>query len=207
MLIVILRHLWSEVASQNIYQRIVAYLLVGAIQRTEGLLHQNSTIEAVGWVHANVAMVAVMVNVFSKVRKQDASATDVGLGILLHALQLLQIDALLTTFTGKLREGDDIAQRIEKQSLAGHAVASSTSHLLIVVLQTLRHVVVDDPAHITLVDAHAESDGGAYHLHTVVDEVLLRLVALQGSHASMIDGSVNVMNTQHLADLLRIGTA
>ena len=44
---------------------------------------------------------------------------------------------------------------------AGSAVASGAADLLVVGLDRRRHVGMDDEAHVRLVDAHAEGDGGA----------------------------------------------
>ena len=121
-----------------------------------------------------------MSSVFPEITEQDTAAADVGFSILLHALQLLYIDALLSAFRSKFSKQDEVREGIEEQSVAGQSVPSGTAYFLIETLDAFGQIVVNDPSYITLVDAHAESDCGAYYLYTVIDEIILCPVPFVG---------------------------
>ena len=51
---------------------------------------------------------------FSEITQQYATAADVRFGILLHPLQLLYIDALLSAVGSEFSEQNQVGQRIEQ---------------------------------------------------------------------------------------------
>ena len=60
---------------------------------------------------------------------------------------------------------------VPQQVAAGRiAIAAGAARLLIVSLDALGHVVMDDVAHVGLVDTHAKGVGGDHHLNVVVDK-------------------------------------
>ena len=63
--------------------------------------------------------------------------------------------------------------------MAGRAVAAGAADFLVVALDVFGQVVVNHPAHVALVDAHAEGDGGHDHLQVVLQKGFLRLAALR----------------------------
>ena len=66
------------------------------------------------------------------------------------------------------------------------AVAARAARLLIVAFEVARQVVVDHRAHVGLVDAHAEGDGGDQHRHLVADEARLIGRALLGGQPGVV---------------------
>ena len=126
-----------------------------------------------------------MVKALVEVVEQDAAAAHAALGKLLHALQFLHVDLDLSRLPRELLQGDHVAVGVEQQRFGRQAVTSCAPDFLVVTLDVARHVAVDDIAHVALVDAHAEGDGGAHHLHVVVDEVALHLLLLLDAHAGM----------------------
>ena len=84
------------------------------------------------------------------------------------------------------------------------AVSAGTSGLLIVALEALGYVVVDDIAHVGLVDTHAEGDSGHDDGEPLHEEVVLCLTARHGVHAGMVGTGVDVVGTQHLGQLLHL---
>ena len=66
---------------------------------------------------------------------------------------------------------------------------------------------MNDPANVRLVDTHPEGNGGAYHLHAVVDEILLCLVASRCTQSGVIDGRFYSMTEEHFGYFLRLVTA
>ena len=65
---------------------------------------------------------------------------------------------------------------------------------------------MNDPSYVRLVDPHTEGYGGAYHLHTVVDEIFLCLVACRRSQSGMINGGLHSVTKECIANFLRIVT-
>ena len=85
-----------------------------------------------------------------------------------HGIDLLRDDVL---------GGPDVACAEIENAARGLAVAAGASGFLVVALERLRQVVVHDPAHVGLVDAHAERDGGDDHLRVVANERILVVAA------------------------------
>ena len=65
---------------------------------------------------------------------------------------------------------NDVGQSVDHPGIRGQAVATGAARLLVIRLDALRHVEVRDEAHVRLVDAHAEGDGGHHHDGIVADE-------------------------------------
>jgi hypothetical protein len=74
--------------------------------------------------------------------------------------------------------GDDVLQAEQAERLGGQPVATCSAGLLVVALDVLGAVVVDHEAHVGLVDAHAERDGGHDDLDLVAQERVLHARAL-----------------------------
>ena len=97
----------------------------------------------------------------------------------------------------------DIGQRVEEDCVGRGSIAPRTTYLLIETLDALGHVVMDDPAHIALVDAHAEGNGGTDHEQLVVLEQLLCLIALQVGETSVVSSCLDAFFAQICRHLLR----
>src|SRR5690348_9431274 len=83
-------------------------------------------------------------------------------------------------------QGGDVASGGEERAARGAAVASGAAGLLSVGFERAGKLVVDDEAHIGLVYAHAEGDGGDDDASTSGDEVVLGGVALGALHAGVV---------------------
>ena len=143
-------------------------------------LHQYAPVETPGWIFTYIAIAAIVIHFLAEITQQDAPAADVGFAVPLHLFQFLQVHLALPALLGETSKHDQVAQRIEKQRVAPQAIPARPSDLLIIILDASRHVVMDDPAHVAFIDAHPESDRGAYHIHTVVDKVVLGFLAKRG---------------------------
>src|SRR5690606_7146770 len=129
-----------------------------------------------GAPRAHVAGRVARIHLLVEVREDRLMATAAGLD---HAEQL---DGALVLRPAHLRILDlaqealvqlHVGPRIEEGALARLAVAAGPAHLLIPRLHVLRHVTVDDEAHVGLVDAHAERDGRDHDGDPVLLERLL----------------------------------
>ena len=172
---------------ENIDEHREAHCTVDPDDRAHGFEGNDRAVHAFGRIETDVAVAAVMVHGLVEVAEEDAATAERRLGILLHTLELLGVDGLLTALIDEALEGDDVGVGIEHQGFGLHAVASGTPDLLIVALDVARHIVVDHPADIALVDTHSECHRGADNLHFAVDETVLRAVALLDGEAGMID--------------------
>ena len=74
---------------------------------------------------------------------------------------------------------DDVGEAVGHPRVRRQAVAAGAAGLLVVALDALRQVEMRDEAHVGLVDAHAEGDGGDHHDAVLALEA--RLVARRGS--------------------------
>ena len=81
------------------------------------------------------------------------------------------------------------------------AIAAGAARLLVVGLDALGHVVVDDVAHVGLVDAHAKGVGGNHHLDIVIDKGALTLTTGVVAHAGMVAANANAAGAQRLGKL------
>ena len=99
---------------------------------------------------------------------------------------------------------DDVLLAEEQHALRRLAVPPGAARLLIVGLHGAWHVVVDDEAHVALVDAHAEGVGGHHDLHPVVLEVLLAGTAFLVRKPRVVASGGEAVLPEPLADLLHI---
>ncbi len=81
-----------------------------------------------------------------------------------------------------------VAEAEEQQGLGRQAVAAAAPGLLVVALDALGQVEVHDEAHVALVDAHAEGDGGDHDEDVVAGEGVLDAAALVGGQAGVVGG-------------------
>ncbi len=88
----------------------------------------------------------------AEVAEQFTAPTARALRVMHHLLQLLARDFLF-----------HVAGAEQQQGLAGQPIASGAAGFLVIALNVFRQVVVDDEAHVGLVDAHAEGNRRAHH--------------------------------------------
>ena len=94
------------------------YLLLRPHNRRQSLLHQYSAVKPPWRILTNVAVVTVMIHRLAEIVEQDTSTAHLTLRILLHTLQFLVVDVLLSTLLRKLPQRDDVADLIEEHRLA-----------------------------------------------------------------------------------------
>ncbi len=122
-----------------------------------------------------------------------------------HPLELLARDLFLRLglLVDERVQLHHVARAEEEQAFARQPVAARAPGLLIVTLDVLRQIVVDDEPHVRLVDAHAERDCRANHLHLVAQELLLIQAAVIGLHARVIWRRLHAIFPQPLRHALR----
>ena len=110
-------------------------------------------------------------------------------GILaLYLVDFLKIHALEVFASKKQFADHHILGGEEKNAFSWFAVSSGTSGFLVVVFHALRHVVMDDEAHVGLVNSHTKGICGDDYLSTVVDEIILAFLADIVAHSSVVTG-------------------
>ena len=145
---------------------------------------------------------------FAEVAQDEGAQAFGRVAVVGHLLQAAEFVCLARGILGRdvdqvlLRH--DVLRREEQDAFARLAVASRASRLLIVRLDVFRHVVVDDEAHVRLVDAHAEGVRRDDRLHVVVEEVVLRLRALFVAESRMVGTHSEFFLLQEAAQGVRL---
>ena len=161
-----------------------------AVNAGEQFLRLGGGVVIFAWLEAVVARAAIWLRVGlgEVVQKLPASAGG-AVRISHHKPQLLAGDPLFVAvahFIDEVRLLRGIARAEEQEAVAGESIAAGTTGFLIVALDIFRQVVVNDPAHIGFVDAHAEGDGSADDARLVADEEFLVLRPLVVGEACVI---------------------
>ncbi len=166
--------------------------LADAVRRRKGTsLRAGGAIVGGAGLEAIVAGGAVLdvAGEFAEILQQLLPPARRTLGVLQHLaelgagrLLLLRARHLLDEM-GLLR---DVPRAEEQQAVGGQTVASGAAGFLIVPLDVLGQIVVNDPADVGFVDAHAEGDGGADDPHLVAQEELLVFRTLGRVEAGVI---------------------
>ena len=84
----------------------------------------------------------------------------------------------------------DVLGAVEEHDLGRLAVAPRAPDLLVVGVERLGDLGVEDPAHVVLVDAHAERGRRHDDVERAVHEALLDVVALVRLHPRVVGGGV-----------------
>ena len=204
LIIVISRNGRSLHASQYLDAGAHGNLFARSYHGTQRLLGKHGTIEGTWRIVADITMTTILTGSLSEIIQEDSSSADSRFGVFFHSSQFFQIHRFLSAFFAERTEGDDICHRIEQYRIGRCAVSSGSSYLLIETLDALRHVVVNHPAHIALVDTHSEGDGSAHHFYLVHLETLLYRGSLLGGESGMIGFCLYAMLLQSLCHHLRI---
>ena len=112
--------------------------------------------------------------------------TEACLVCLVHRLELLWREVVALDAREEKLRGVDVSRGIEQQAFRARAVAAGTACLLIVVLEGERQIVVDDVAHVALVDAHAKGIRRHHDRLAVEEEILLVALSLLGRKAGVV---------------------
>ena len=81
-------------------------------------------------------------------------------------------------------------------------IPSGTTGFLIVAFDTLWDIMVDDKAHIGLIDAHTKGNGGHDHIHLFHQEHILILGTCFGIEPGMIGYSTHSIHLEYLGEFL-----
>ena len=167
-------------AKKNVNNVSRAEFLVRAFDAGEELLGVECDVGEGSW--GGGAVVAVGAGIggvrFAEVvEKRFAAARPFVLRKTDDRIQMLDRNALFVALflVDEIIDLCDVRITVEQGAIRGQSVASCASDLLIITLDALRQIEVNDEAHIRLVDAHAERDGGDDDLRVVADERLLIL--------------------------------
>jgi hypothetical protein len=179
----------------------------------DGLEHQGEVVLALEVLLGRKAVVAgaaiVAGQAFTEIVEQEFAAAHAGLGVAHGVGQQLFADLLFGHGLAleELLQLLDVLVAVEGDAFAFAAIAPAATGFLVVALQALGDVVVDHEAHIGLVDAHAEGDGGHDHVHVLHQEAVLVAGALRGVHAGMVGQGLDAVHHEGLGDLLHLFAA
>ena len=145
---------------------------------------------------AVVAEAAVGVELLAEVVQQLAAAAHGAFGVVGHlGQQLVGVVALgHRLILAELLQLENVVVAVEHQAVALQAVAAATAGFLVVALDGLGRVVVNHEAHVGLVDAHAEGDGGHNHVALLVEERVLVVDAGVLVEAGVVGAGAHVIH-------------
>ena len=187
------------VANQDVDDLVFLELLL------DGLNHLHGQHDEFGCVHLGLRVVAVVAVVatlrlvrLAEIMEQVLAAAAGGFRIRRGLGQQLVHHLLLghRLLVGKILQFVQVLVVVEGDAKALAVVTTGTTRFLIVAFQTLRHVVVDDEAHIRLVDAHTEGDGGHDDVGLLHQEVVLVLHAGTRIQTGMIRQRADLVHLQ-----------
>ena len=162
-------------------------------------------LDALAGMDAVVAIAAVVLVVgLAEVVQQCLAATHRRLGIVGRLVEKLFSNLLLIEWLAlhELLKLEQVLLGIESDALAFTAITSGTSGLLVITFQTLGNIVVDDKAHVWLVNAHAEGDGRHNDVDLLEQELVLVLAAGGAVHACVIGQRLDAIDAQQLGKVL-----
>ena len=192
-------------AHQHIDQVVGLELVADVAQGFEGHLQGRLGIDLRLRIAAVVAVAAVVLGiVLAEIVQQRLAAAHrtLGIGDRLQQQQLADLlfgDGLALH---ELLEFLNILIAVKGQAVTLAAVTAGAAGLLVVPLQRFGNVVVNDVAHVGLVDAHAESDRGDDHLDALHQEIVLVGSPRHGVHARMVGQRTDAVGDEQLGKLL-----
>ena len=89
-------------------------MFIGPDDGAECLLDEDSAVETLGRVLANITVVAVFGGTFAEVAEQDTAAADRRLAVAAHPFELLGVDFLLSTLLDEAAEDNHVADGEEQ---------------------------------------------------------------------------------------------
>ena len=186
-----LRDALGQAADQHVDQMHGAETLPGAIGAGQHFLRGHLAVAKLRRRQAIVAIAAIAaINGFAEIAEQAAAPAARGLGEADQRVELADRHALERVGAGGFVDHaallHDVGQAIGHPGAGRLAVAAGAAGFLVIGLDALRQIEMRDEAHVGLVDAHAERDGGDDHDAVLVDEAILVAGALTGIEARMI---------------------
>ena len=186
-------------------------VLRDAVDAGEEFLRDDGAVVGFAGFEAVVTGAAVVSREFlAEVGEELGAAAAGALGVMHDLAQLGAGDGLLV-LVGDLGEEvgllGDVAGAEEQEAVPGQAVAPGAAGFLVVALDVFRQVVMNDPADVGLVDAHAEGDGRADDAGLVPEEKILVAGPLGGIEAGVVGPRTEAAAGERLGDALGGGAA
>ena len=192
-------------AHQHVDQVVRLELVAEVAQRLEGHAERSPGVDPGLGMAAVVAVAAVLLGVLlAEIVQQRLAAAHRTLGVGDRLEQQQLPDLLLGDGLAlhELLELLNVLVAVKGQAVSFAAVAARTPRLLVVAFERLGNVVVDDVAHVGLVDAHAESDRGDDHLDALHEEGVLVGGARRGVHAGVVGQRADAVGHEQFRELL-----
>ena len=160
------------------------------------------------------AVSAVVFSVFAKISQDILTQAVMSEAIKGHLLQPLLITLpdkapgcrihllVILTSLDKILVGDHILPAVEQDTFRRISVTACTACFLIIAFHVLWHIIMNDIAHIGLVDPHSKCIGGYHHTTAVIDKIILIVPAFLIGKSCMVSGSRDAVTDQLSTDLL-----
>ena len=202
----LLLHLLVLAATQDVDQVADAEALATAVDAAQRLLRRDGRIPR-SWRGQAVVAVAAGLGIGLTEAGQQHLAT--ALHRFAVAQQVVELGPLqlLAFFTGlglldHLLEQHHIAQAVAQPGLGRLAIATGAAGFLVVAFHRLGQVGMRDKAHVRLVDAHAEGDGGAHHDAVLAQEAALVVGAHLRRQSGVVGQGIEALAAEEFGGLL-----
>ncbi len=165
-------------AEQNVRDMTRAKFLVRAFDTGQELLRRDGDVSQCGGGGGAVVAVGAVVGFvrFAEVVEQRFAATgQLVFRIADNGIQMSNRDAFFIAFflVDEIVDLGDIRIAVKQGAVRGQTIAPRAPDFLIITFDALGQIVVDDKAHVRLVDAHPKGDGGDDDLRVVAGEGFL----------------------------------
>ena len=172
------------------------------------LLRRHRAVPGLGRIEADVAVAARPGVVFAEVGQQSRPSASGDLAPAEQRVEPGTLNALALLIrlglVGHLPQANHILQAIAHPGVGGQPIAARAPGLLVVGLHALRQIRMRHEAHVRLVDAHAEGDGGDDDHPVVALKAVLMPLAHVAGKARMIGQRIEARLHQLLRRLLNL---
>ena len=177
-------------AQQHVHHMVHAETLAGAIHAGQRLAGRFGAVPYLGRAEAGITIAAGLFEPVTEILQQGLAAAGSDLAQPQQGVQLVPLHPLVAFIrlgaVDHLTQGDHVLQAVHHPGVRGFAVAPGAARLLVIGLHALGQIQMGDEAHVRLVDAHAEGDGGADDDPVLAQKTRLVPPANLGGQAGMV---------------------
>ena len=205
-MVIELQDLVGLCAAQHIDQVVDPEALPGAIDRAQGLARGLGAVPGIHRLQAGITIATGRRQRVAEVLQQGLPAAGGDLAQAQHGVQAMLLRALvfLAALGGfhHLPQFDHVLQTVDHPGIRRLAIAAGATGLLVVGLYRLGHVQVCHEAHVGLVYAHAEGNGGDDDDTLLTQETRLVVGADIRRQAGVIGQGIEALLLQPVGGLL-----
>ncbi|MNB79861.1 hypothetical protein D3C75_266080 [compost metagenome] len=207
----VLQHLLVAGALQHRRHQRHPEALPHPVDAGENLLRVHGHIDQFAFIRAVAADSAqVVLIIFAEIGKLRAAQAAGRIAVINHLLQLAVFIGLALSVLRVLLDqeflGHNILRAEQQDTLTRLPVPAGAPGLLDISLHILRHVVVNNIAHVGFVDPHPERIGRNHNPDVIIQEAFLAVRPLLVAHSGMIAACSNPRSLQTLVKIIHLFT-